>query len=155
MILRGIYFFAGLPLEVLKLLAYLGLRENFNPGDYLFNQGDDDGQAFYIISGTARLMQADDGGERGLKDYKEGDFLGGMVLVGNMRRLFSLKASTDMACLILTREKFTKAMEQFPDLMPKIIKAIVESISNWDRRLLAEFSKSYDDCRHIIGISLV
>ncbi len=155
MILRGIYFFSGLPLEVLKLLAYLCTRENFSPGDYLFNQGDDDGQAFYIISGTARLIQADDGSERELKDYKVGDFLGGMVLVGNMRRLFSLKASTDMACLILAREKFTKAMEQFPDLMPKIMKAVVESISDWERRLLAEFSKSYDDCRHIVGISLV
>jgi CRP-like cAMP-binding protein len=154
-IVRGIHFFSGLPLEVLKLLAYLCTRENFNTGDYLFNQGDDDGQAFYIISGKARLIQVDDGNERELKDYKEGDFLGGMVLLGNMRRLFSLKASTDMACLILTREKFTKAMEQFPDIMPKIIKAVIESLSHWERRLLGEFSKSYDDCGHIVGISLI
>jgi CRP-like cAMP-binding protein len=155
MIIRGIHFFAVLPLEVLKLVAYLCARENFSIGDYLFKQGDDDGQAFYIISGRARLIQAEDGSERELKDYKEGDFLGGMLLMGNMRRLFSLKASTEMACLILTREKFTKAIEQFPDIMPKIIKAVIERLSDWERRLLAEFSKSYDDCGHIVGISLI
>ena len=50
-LLRQIYFFSGLPLETLKVFAYLCTREKFKPDEYIFNQDEDDGQAFYIIKG--------------------------------------------------------------------------------------------------------
>ena len=54
-ILRQTYFFSGLPLETLKIFAYLCTREKFRPGEHIFRQNEDDGQAFYIIDGQARL----------------------------------------------------------------------------------------------------
>ncbi|MFC1857680.1 Crp/Fnr family transcriptional regulator [Thermodesulfobacteriota bacterium] len=153
--LRETYFFSAFPLEVLKLLAYLCSRENFSQGDYLFNQGDDDGQAIYIFSGRSSLIQTVEGQERVLRNFGPGDFLGGMALVGNMRRLFSLKAETDTTCLILTRQKFLKALEQFPELMPKIFKAMTARINDWEERWLNEFSEISDACKDMIGISLV
>ena len=40
--------------------------------------------------------------------------------MGSMPRLFSLQASEETVCLVIPREKFAKALEQFPELMPKI-----------------------------------
>jgi len=154
-ILRQIYFFSGLPLESLKVFAYMCTRESFKPGEYLFRQDDDDGQAFYIISGKARLVHTDEGGEEMIRDYDTGEFLGGMVLLGNMYRLFSLKAVTDVTCLILNREKFSTTIQQFPDLMPRIIKSVVGGISAWEERFLVSRVEGCKVCRKKVGISLV
>ena len=55
-ILRQIDFFSGLPLEATKVFAYLCIREKFKSGDFLFQQDEEDEQAYYIISGSARLL---------------------------------------------------------------------------------------------------
>ena len=54
-LLRETYLFSVVPLEALKVFAYLGNREKFKQGEYLIHQGEDDGQAFYIIDGLATL----------------------------------------------------------------------------------------------------
>ena len=55
-ILRQMEFFSKMPLETIKIFAYLCTKEIFKSGDYLFRQGDDDGQAFYLLSGKVSLL---------------------------------------------------------------------------------------------------
>ncbi len=153
--LRETYFFSSLPLDVLKLLAYLCTRETFKEGDYLFNQGEDDGQAFFILSGETRLSHKVDGNERAIRDLGKETFVGGLALMGRLQRLFSLQAVSDTTCLVLTRDKFEKAMEQFPDQAPKIVKALVERIRNWEERFLNEIDENCAACRSKIGVSLI
>lgn len=154
-ILRQMQFFSSLSLEALKVFAYLCTREIFKLGDYLFQQGDNDGKAFYIVSGEAELIRQDEEGEMVVRKYSEGDFLGGLALVGDMRRLFSLRASTGMTCLVMNREKFTKAMEQFPELMPRILETLAERVRAWEERLLLARDGLCDVCRQRAGVSLV
>ncbi len=154
-ILRQIDFFSALSLEALKVLAYLCTRETFKPGDYLFRQDDSDGQAFYIISGKAELVREAGGGDSTLKQYSDGEFLGGLALLGEMRRLFSLIASTDMDCLILSRDKFSKALEQFPELTPRVFGTMVERVRAWEERLILDPNQLCDGCRHKLGVSLM
>lgn len=154
-LLRNIYFFAGLPLESLKVLAYICTRETFRVGEYLFQQDDDDGQAFYILSGKAGLEHKDESGDHMIREYEAEEFLGGLVLLGNMQRRFSLKALTDVGCLILTRDKFLMLMEQFPELMPKIIKSVVEKINSWEGRFLASSAEGCETCKQMTGFSLL
>lgn len=153
--LRQTYFFSGIPLEALKVFAYLCTREKFKGGEYLFRQGEDDGQAFYIIEGKAVLEYKQSEETIIVRDCVGGEFLGGLTLVGEMRRLFSLKAEEDTICLILNREKFAKTMEQFVDLMPKIFKALVTGIDNWERRFLADRTDKCSDCMERLGVSLL
>lgn len=154
-ILREIPFFSGFSLEALKVLAYLCTREKFKQKDYIFKQKDDDGQAFYIISGKARLFHKGETEEEVIRDYVEGSFIGGLTLMANLRRLFSMQALTDVSCLILTRDKFARTMEQFPDLIPKAIEALVENIQSWEERFLAERDYSCTPCMHKVGVSLL
>ena len=154
-ILRQINFFSHLPLETLKVVAYLCTRERFKKGDYLFHQNEDDGLAFYIISGKAALFHKDKNGEHLIREYNEGEFIGGLTLLGSLHRLFSLQSITDLTCLVLTREKFTKALEQFPNLTPKVLKVVVDIICAWEERFLADYTATCDACKHNIGVSLV
>ena len=154
-VLRQIYFFSGLPLETLKVFAYLCTRGKFKSGEYLFRQGEDDGQAFYIIEGTAVLERAENGNASAVRTCAAGEFIGGLTLLGKQRRLFSLRADADTSCLILNREKFTKTIEQFPDLMPKIFKAVVSGIGDWEERFLAGRAEKCGDCMAYLGVSLI
>ena len=152
-ILRQIDFFAGLPMETLKVFAYLCARESFATEDYLYSQDDDDGQAFYILSGQLCLIHEADGRELSIRNYGVGEFIGGLSLLGPTRRLFSLKAGQDTTCLVLTREKFSKAIAQFPELIPKIFKSVVDSIRSWDQQLLFEMAEKGLSLEGAAGIS--
>ena len=154
-ILRQMDFFSVLSLEALKVIAYLCSRERFKAGDFLFRQDDIDGNAFYIILGEAELVRQDGGKGWILRKYSEGEFLGGLALLGDMRRLFSLKASTDMVCLILSRDKFSKTLEQFPELTPRVLKTMVESIRAWEERLILDPNHLCEVCMPKLGVTLL
>ncbi len=154
-LLRQIYFFAGLPLETLKVFAYLCTREKFKQDEYIFSQDEDDGQAFYIINGRALLERKDDGEAAGVREFKTGDFIGGLTLLGETRRLFSLKSNTETTCLVLSREKFCKTMEQFPTLLAKICNAVAKSIDIWEERFLSERADQCGECLNKLGVTLI
>ena len=154
-ILRQIYFFSVLPLETLKIFAYLCTREKFNQDEHIFRQNEDDGQAFYIIEGNARLERKDNRGTTKIRDCGAGEFLGGLTLLGETGRLFSLKSVADTTCLVLNREKFAKTMGQFPDLMMKICKAVAQSIDIWEKRFLTGQGDQCGECMERLGVTLI
>jgi CRP/FNR family cyclic AMP-dependent transcriptional regulator len=154
-ILRQTYFFSGLPLETLKIFAYLCTREKFRQGEHIFRQDEDDGQAFYIIEGQARLERTDNGKTIEIRDYKTGEFLSGLTLLGETRRLFSLKSVTDTTCLVLNRGKFLKTMEQFPNMLAKICNAVAQSIDTWEDRFLADRGDHCGECMSRLGVTLI
>ncbi|MFZ0240969.1 MAG: cyclic nucleotide-binding domain-containing protein [Desulfobacterales bacterium] len=154
-ILRQVDFFSGLPLEAAKVLAYLCLRVTYKAGDFLFQQRDEEDQAYFVIAGRARLLHEVDGRMQEIRDVEEGEFLGRLALMSKIRRLFSLEARTDMICLTITREKFIKALEQFPDLMPKLIKVMVDNIVNWEKHFIAHYTADCHRCFNHVGVSVV
>jgi CRP/FNR family cyclic AMP-dependent transcriptional regulator len=154
-ILRQTYFFSGLPLETLKIFAYLCTREKFKQGEYIFRQNEDDGQAFYIISGKAVLERENNSSIKEIRECHSGEFFGGLTLLGEARRLFSLRALEDTICLVLVREKFSKTREQFPEIMPRIFKAVAKNIDAWEERFLADRADLCGQCMANLGVSLI
>jgi CRP-like cAMP-binding protein len=154
-ILRQIAFFSGLPIELLKVIAYLCVREVLRPGQYLFSQDDDDGCSYYIISGKAELLRNEKGVEYVIKTYEDDTFLGILSLLGYMPRLFSLRVKEPTVCLIMTREKFAKAVERFPEIMPKLIQTIINRISLWDKQALQKNADCWQKKGGEIGISVI
>ncbi len=154
-LLRQTYLFSGIPLETLKVFAYLCSRDNFKNGEYLLRQGEDDGQAFYIIRGHAVLEREEGGIIREIRQVGEGEFLGGLSLMGSMQRLFSLKAVSETSCLILSREKFSRTLSQFHDLMPSFFKALVGGVDGWEKGFLSSRLDHRDECLQHLGVSLL
>lgn len=152
-ILRQIDFFAGLPIETLKIFAYLCARETYQAGEYLFTQGDDDGQAFHLITGRAVLIHTVDDTAIEILDFEPGEFLGSLALLGSMPRLFGLKTVDTVECLVLNREKFTKAIEQFPELMPRLLRSVVVAIRSWEKRCMAAMVAKGLPLKGMAGIS--
>lgn len=152
MILRDIPFFEGFPTEVLKLLAYLCVRGDYEDGDILFERGDDEGLAFYILSGEMALYRDKDGREEQLRSYQPGEFIGGFSLVGPMPALFTLKAKGKTQLLILTRDQFGKVLEQHLELRPVIKKAMLSQLRRWEKMNIEELDSC---CLRKVGVTLL
>jgi CRP/FNR family cyclic AMP-dependent transcriptional regulator len=152
-LLRQTHFFSGLPLESLKIFAYLCVRERLHAGEFLFRQGENDQQAYYIVSGRARLERSEN--EREIREFGAGVFIGGLTLLGETRRLYSLRAVEETVCILLSRDKFTKAIQQFPEQLPRIIRVVVRSINDWEDRFLGELAVDCGACLPHLGVSLL
>ncbi len=154
-ILRQTYFFSGLPLESLKIFAYLCTREKFREGDFLFQQGEDDGDALCILSGSARLERTVEGATLPIRTVGAGEFVGGLTLIGQTRRLYSLRALQETTCLVLGRDKFAKTLDQFPEQRHRIFRAVVAAINDWEERFLEGMTEACGECASKLGVSLL
>lgn len=154
-ILRQTYFFSGLPLESLKVFAYLCTRERFKTGEPLFLQGEEDADAFSLVTGKAQIERTVASGVQAVRVIGPGEFIGGLTLLGETRRLYTLRALETTTCLALSREKFTKTLEQFPGQTPRLFKAVVDAISRWEEGFLEELTDECRKCISRLGVSLI
>lgn len=153
-IVMRIPIFTGLPLEPLKVLTYFCRRATFLPGDTLFRRHEVDSNAYFIISGTADLTLEGAEGEP-IAEFGETDFLGALSLFCDRKRLFTLKARTKVTCLVLSREKFQKTLDQFPDIARPVFESLAKSVCRWEARLITEHAMQCPQCRGAIGPTVV
>ena len=154
-LLRQVPFFSGLPLEGLKILAYMCEREAFKAGDFLFRQDDNDGQAVFIISGSAAILHRVQGEDVTIREIGSGEFIGGLTLLNNLPRLFSVRVTEDTVCLILKTDRFISAITQFPDMAAKVTQAVIRSVFQWEERFLGGVTAQCEGCRQRVGVSLL
>ena len=155
-IFRQTDFFSGVPLEVIKLFAFLCKRQSYKAGDFIFRQDDDDGCSYYILSGKAKLILKKEEKEYFIREYEPESYFGVLSLMTPMVKQFSLIATQDTTCMVMTRKTFSKVVDQFPDLPLKITRSIGERILQAEKKCILEFeSKGRDDLKNLLGISLI
>ena len=154
-LLRQTYFFSTVPVEALKVFAYLCHREAFGPDEYLFRQGEDDGRAFFLIEGAAELEHTDGDQVHTVRQGNPGDFFGGLSLLGRLRRLYSLKATSKVVCLVLSRSKFGKVWAQFPEITPKMFQSILNTVVEWEDRFIKGYMAQSVECLQRMGVSVL
>lgn len=135
-ILRCVPAFSGIPVQRLKLYAYLSKRACYHPGEFLFRQGDSDDQGYIVISGRAQVIREYKDHSVLLHEFSDGDFLGGLALLADIPRLFSVRALTELECLTLDRDSFQKLLVQFPEVAVKVIEAMIKRIVQMEEKLL-------------------
>lgn len=159
-ILRTIPLFAGVPLESLKVAAFLCKRIGFKPDDNVFGQGETDDRAYHLLAGRAALSWTapeDKGGEvRVLAEFGPGDFLGGLALFGSATRLFSLTALTPLTVLILSREKFLAQVLKDRHATEHILKNVAQGVVRFEETKLRELAEAQGlTCLGGLGVSLL
>ena len=107
-VFRQIDLFAGFPVEVMKLFAFLCKRHSYKSGDIIFHQDDDDQSAYYILSGKTKLVLTKEEKEHTIREYEPESFFGVLSLMTPMVKQFSLVATEDTTCLAMTRKAFPR-----------------------------------------------
>ncbi len=153
---RQIDFFSQIPIEGIKLFALLCKRQFYKTGDLIFHQGDDDGSSYYLLSGKAKLVLVKENEESVIREYKKEQYLGILSLMTPMVKLFSLIAVEDTSCMVMTREAFSKVVDQFPDIPLKIMRSIGQRVTQAEKKCIMEFeSNKSEDLLNLLGISLI
>lgn len=135
-VLRRTSVFAEIPAQRLRLYAYLSRRMRFRPGEFLFRQGDRDNRGYILMTGRAQVIREYKEQSLILNELKEGEFFGGLALLSDVQRLFSVRSVTAVECLTVDRESFRKLVVQFPDVAIKAIDVMVRRIVQMEERLL-------------------
>jgi CRP/FNR family cyclic AMP-dependent transcriptional regulator len=155
-IIRQIEFFSGLSIEVMKLFALLCKRQSYKSGDVIFYQNEDDHCSYYILSGRAKLVLKNKGKEYFIREYKTEHYFGVLSLMTPMVNQFSLVATQDTICLTMTREAFSKVVDQFPKILLNVTKAIGQRVLMAERKSILEIEeKGMDDLKNLLGVSLI
>lgn len=136
LLLQEIAFFSALPIKAIKLLAFVAERQHFSTHDILFEEGEDYGRAFIILSGELTLMKTNQNQEKVVQQFHEGHLLGTFSLFGTLPSLFLLKASSDTTVLTISRDHFTKIQEQFPEATAASLKELLREVYQWERKNL-------------------
>jgi len=137
-LLVKIPFFASFPDKAMKLLAFIAEREHLSPNDILFEEGDDHGRAYFILSGQLNLLRQFGEEKVIVQYYSEGDFLGSFSLIGAMPALFTLQAAKATTVLTINRAQFSKILEQFPATTKLSLKALLNELYQWERKNIHE-----------------
>ncbi|MGQ4807833.1 hypothetical protein NKDENANG_01195 [Candidatus Entotheonellaceae bacterium PAL068K] len=111
---------------------------HYQPGDYIFRQGDP-GLNFYVIeSGEVEVLRETDGSAECVTLLAPGDFFGEMALIDNRPRNASIRARTTVEVLVMGRNVFThisNSLAPFRDLLAEAMKQRGAGI--WQRMPMA------------------
>ncbi len=153
-ILRDLPAFREAPLDSMRALAYLCKRMRYKDGDLLFEQGEEDHQAYYILEGELELLR--DGKVVG--GYERGAFIGGLALLADAKRLFSLRAKTPVYCILFSRKKAPTDPEKAAAFLQAFSRAATRSVVDWEEatlRKLEEAGQELDSDATHLGVSLL
>lgn len=125
-ILRKLSAFAGLPMEIIKLYAYIAKRQVYRPREMIFTQGEPAFRAHVIVSGRVRLFTERNKKELELQELGPSNFFGYMSLLADFTWPLSSQAAADTELLILEREGFRRVLVQFPEQCVTVVERLVQ-----------------------------
>ncbi len=125
-ILRRSPVFSGIDTDVVKLFAYLAKRKKYKKDQAVISLDADAAEAFYLISGSARVSTLHDGKECVLQGLGPGTFFGELALLARFNWFFNVFAEEESDIMIITRESFKKVLDNFPQHREKLVEKIVQ-----------------------------
>lgn len=144
----------GVPLDVVKVLAYLSGVEEFSDGEALCEQGEAMDRCFRVLCGEVEVTRRSGETHTAMLRRGEGSFFGGLGLLAPTKSVYTVRAVGDVRCLALTKEKFLKTAERFPDILPKILGNVVNHVFHWEEAFLNAHAEECAGRGHEMGLSL-
>ncbi len=135
-ILRKTDAFSVVPIDKLKILASLSTRKKYFRNTFLFRQHERDPYGYILIEGTIHLYRHYEDKSYILQELKPYDFFGGLALIADIKRLFSARTVTDVTCLVIDRESFSKFIVNFPQVAIRVVETMVKRIVTMQEKLL-------------------
>jgi len=138
--LRQIPLFAKVDPSKIKLLAFTSERVTFQPGELLCKQGDMGDAAYVIISGQADVLIDTPNGSIRVATFKKNDVVGEIAILINIPRTATIKASSELTALRITKDLFLRMISEFPEMAVEMMRVLAERLV----RTTAELQKAQE-----------
>lgn len=136
-LLRNIPLFANIEPSKLKLLAFTSERMTFQPSDLLCKQGDPGDSAFVIISGDAEVQVQTPKGPHTVAKLGRNAIVGEIAILCDVPRTASVKATTKVESMVISKELFFRLVLEFPQMAVEIMRELARRLDATNRQLQA------------------
>lgn len=127
--MKDLPVFSSLAPELLRVMAYLGERQVYAPGQIILAAGEPAETTVIMVDGTARI----EAGDKDIATVTNGMCVGAMALLGRFRWLSSLRAESESICLLLPRRKFLPQLMAQPDALALVVQELIGLIIGWEQ----------------------
>ncbi|MBT8103419.1 MAG: cyclic nucleotide-binding domain-containing protein [Gammaproteobacteria bacterium] len=109
-------------------------------GDYLIVQGTSDDSLHVLLEGKLEVVKSTGGGDvAGLAVLREGDLAGELSFIDSHEHTVGLRALCRCRILSLKREDFENVIDEHPQIVYKVMRAIARSTHRIVHRMNSEF----------------
>lgn len=133
--LRKVPLFRGIDDSKLRLLAFMSERVRFEAGEDLVKEGDFGDTAYIILSGTADVVIASPSGELTVAKVKENDFVGEIAILIDVPRTATVRATSTLVALSVSKEHFFKLLTTFPDMGIEVMRSLAHRLERTTREV--------------------
>jgi len=134
-ILRNIPLFSKIEPSKLKLLAFTSERVIFRPGQELFHQGDPGDSAYIIIAGAADVVVSGETGDIVVAKVGKNDFVGEIAILCDVPRTATVRATSDLTTLVISKELFFRLITEFPQMAIEIMRELAHRLEKTTEQL--------------------
>jgi CRP-like cAMP-binding protein len=99
-------------------------EQSYSAGDAVVTEGDPATRLFVIVDGTATVEQ--DGQTVGT--IGPGEFFGELALIEEHGRSATVRAETDLTCLVITGWEFRASLEEHPQMAIPMLNTIISRL---------------------------
>jgi CRP-like cAMP-binding protein len=126
--------------EEVSALAEMMTPKSLVDGDFLIKEGTSDDSLHVLLEGKLEVVKktgADE--ETSLAVLREGDLAGELSFVDGTEHTVGLRALCDTVVLSLARADFEKIIDENPQLVYKVMRAVARSAHGIVRRMNSQF----------------
>ena len=135
-LLRNIPMFARIEPSKLKLLAFTSERLTFQSGQDLCVQGGDGDSAFIIIEGDADVIVDSPNGPMTVAAMGRNDVVGEIAILCDVPRTATVRATTDLTALKISKDLFFRLVTEFPQMAVEIMRVLATRLNVTTAQLL-------------------
>ena len=113
---------AVLDRRALEQVLRTAREQTYAPGDVVVGEGDPATRLFLIVDGTASVEQQTQGT---VGKLEAGEFFGELALIEEHGRTATVRAETDLTCLVIPAWEFRAQLEEHPKMAIPMLEAII------------------------------
>lgn len=129
--MAGTPLFEGAAASVIHRLAERGTVRQYRRGTYLFHQGDEAPDVFFLISGRVEISSDSASGHRQLHTTIDGpQFFGELGVLGEMPRTASALALEESTVWVVTGQVFVEFLSDEPGAARALFRALARQVQS-------------------------
>jgi CRP/FNR family transcriptional regulator, cyclic AMP receptor protein len=135
--LQQIPLFAKVELGQLRLLAFTAQRISYQPGQTIFCQNDTADAAYVILDGEAAIEVMTPSGPLVVATVGRNGFVGEIGILCDVPRTASVRATTVLETLCISKDLFFRLVMEFPQMGVEIMRELASRLDKTTRELSA------------------
>ena len=121
----------------LRVVVLSGAEQHLDPGETLFDRGDEGDAAYVVLSGAVRPSITVDGRDIWLAQLGPGELFGEVAVLCNRPRTASIIADGDTQILRIEAADLRALLAEFPDLSMELIRSLAGRLERTSSDLAA------------------